>query len=189
MPFPPETFSALVPTDRTVGNVTLHPLTLRGVMEIARAGIDIHGAIPADRVFIVAHVLSVGSSVPLDRFLKRAKVGLNALCKAVEETINEAFSTYLKPQPEKNRVPGPPTGLGWPLEIAEFLCAEYGWNIAKALDTPASTAFALVAAYRQRNDVRHGEPDYVEKIAIKEWKASQGTKHKAQGTKHENLPN
>ena len=64
-----------------------------------------------------------------------------------------------------------PYGLGWPLELAESLCAEYGWRWQEALDTPVVTVWALVAAARQRKGGRHGGIDYIERWYSGEVKA------------------
>jgi len=169
MRFPPETALALTPPVRRAGGVALRPLTLRGAAEIDRRGIDLARNVPAALVPSVAQVLA-GAAEGDEAFIRRASAE-TGLCRAVEAVLNDAFATYLKPPPDKNRVPGPPTGFGWPLEVSEFLCGEYGWPLAAALDCPVATAFAFMAAHRQRHGLRHGEPDYVEKIAIAEWKA------------------
>ena len=169
MRFPAETAVALMPPCRKAGGVTLRPLTIAGAVEIDRRGIDLARGIPADRVAEVAAILA-GDSSENGRG-QRLPIGLEGgLSTAVERVLNDAFETYLKPQPDPHRVPGPPTGLGWPLEIAEFLCGEYGWTIDEALNCPVATAFALIAANRQRHGARHGEPDYTERAYIKEWK-------------------
>ena len=106
------------------------------------------------------------------RFLRRAKCGLKELSKAVETVLNTAFATYVKPAAQKD---APklltPHGLGWPLEFAEFLCAEYGWSWRDALDTPVVTVYALAAAARQRTGGKHGGFDYLERQYNEDVKA------------------
>ena len=92
--------------------------------------------------------------------LKRARVGLKELSNAVEGILNASFSTHIPPMQDKD-APAQltPSGLGWPLILAEWLCAEYGWTFEHAIDIPLPRVFALQAAAR----VRHGGPDYVER--------------------------
>jgi len=159
---PGENTLAFFPPSRTAGNVTLAPVTLAGVVRLAVMGIDLSRPIPRERVFDVASVLASGAT--RDRFLRRAKAGLNALSNAVEAVLDDAFETYVEPAPEKGgTVRLTPHGLGWPLELAEFLCAEYGWTFDEAAATPVARAFALVAAARQRNGGRHKGFDYIER--------------------------
>jgi len=96
-------------------------------------------------------------------FLRGVKCGLTELSSAVEEVISQAFSTRIVPRQEGGVVSFTPSGHGWPLELAESLCAEYGWGFEEALATPLCRAFALQAVARIRNGGRHGGPDYVER--------------------------
>ena len=102
-----------------------------------------------------------------EHFLARIDCGLDELQKAVETVLNAAFSPYVAPRSERrNAVPkgaDSPAGLGWPFEVAEFLCAEYGWLFADALALPVATALALMTACRQRHGGRHAGLDYVER--------------------------
>jgi len=169
---PCENGLAFFPPSRTAGNVTLSPLTLAGAVRLAGLGVDIGLPIPRERVFEVAAVLVDDGTVCDGRarrpaaaaFLRRVKVGLKELSIAVETTLNDAFATYIESAPAKGgTVRLTPHGLGWPLELAEFLCAEYGWRFDDAAATPVARAFALVAAARQRNGGRHKGFDYVER--------------------------
>jgi hypothetical protein len=59
------------------------------------------------------------------------------------------------------------TGLGWPFEVAEFLCAEYGWLFADALALPVATALALMTASHQRNGGKFRGMDWMQRIAAR----------------------
>jgi len=176
MEIPVENALAFFPPTVRAGNVTLGPLTLAGSVRIGQLGVEIGQRIPTEKLFQVAHILSVGSSVPLDRFLRRARVGLKELHNAVETVLNDAFRTYVKPaQGKGGTVHLTPHGLGMPLEYAEFLCAEYGWTWETAINTPLATVFALVAAHRQRNGNRHGGFDYIEKHYAESLRKKRGS--------------
>ena len=170
MDIPRENILAAFPPSRTAGNVTLRPLTLGGVIRLAQRGVSIDGRIPRDKVVETAFVLSGGDD--FKRFCKRAKCGLKELCNAVETVLNDAFETFVKPRAESDGVEHlTPHGLGWPLEDAEWLCAEYGWRWGEALETPVATVHALAAACRQRHGGRHGGFDYLERKYREDVKA------------------
>lgn len=162
MTLPVEDFIAAFPPSVKAGNVTLKPLTLGGAIRLSHEGVDCGAAVPRELVFKAAFVLSGEESYK--RFLRSAKCGLQQLCNAVENALNDAFATFVKPAEDKNAPKHlTPHGLGWPLELAEFLCAEYGWSWRDALDTPVATAWALVAASRQRHSAPKGGLDYIER--------------------------
>lgn len=162
MTLPAENFVAAFPPSRKAGNVTLNPLTLGGAIKLSREGVDCGKTVPKDRVFNAAFVLSGESDY--NRFLRRAKCGMQELCNAVETNLNDAFATFIKPGKDNNATETvTPHGLGWALELAEFLCAEYGWSWTDALNTPVATAWALIACSRQRHGAPKGDFDYVER--------------------------
>ena len=165
---PPENAIAAFPPSVKVGNVTLRPLTLKGVIRLGEAGIDIAKRVPKDKLFTAAWILSEEDDQK--RFLRRIRVGLQALAKAVEEALNVAYTTHIPPMDtgKKPKVSFSPSGLGMPIEYAEWLCAEYGWSFEAALAMPVITVYALAAACRQRHGGKHGGPDYVERRYMKE---------------------
>lgn len=172
MTLPVEDFIAAFPPERKAGNVVLRPLTLAGAIRLGEAGVDCRAAVPRDKLVHAAFVLS--READFLRFARKAKCGLNKLATAVETVLNDAFSTWVKPMAEK--ADGScehltPHGLGWPLELAEFLCGEYGWGWREALDTPVATVFALAAACRQRHGGKHAGLDYIERQYCKDLKA------------------
>lgn len=170
MKVPRENWLAAFPPSVAAGNVVLGPLTLAGAIRLGEAGIDCGRAVPRDRLFEAAFVLS--GKADYRRFLRRAKCGLEELSRAVEEVLNTAFATWVKPAAQKDAPRHvTPHGLGWPLEFAEMLCAEYGWGWKEALDTPVVTVYALAAAARQRNGGRHAGFDYVEREYNEDVKA------------------
>ena len=127
--------------------------------------------VPKDRLFDAAFVLS--GEADLKRFLRRAKCGLQELSNAVETVLNTAYETYVAPKPENGKQTNEltPSGLGWALELSEWLCAEYGWSWQTALETPVATAYALIAAARARHGGKHGAPDYIERQFLADVKA------------------
>lgn len=170
MRVPPENWLAAFPPSEKAGNVALGPLTLEGAIRLGREGVDCGAAIPKDQAFAVAFVLS--GAKDRRRFLKRAKCGLQELCNAVERVLNTAFATYVKPAAAEGGTESlTPHGVGWPLELAEFLCAEYGWPWREALATPVATAYALVAAARQRQGAKKGGLDYLERLYAADLKS------------------
>ena len=163
MPLPIENVIAAFPPSVKAGNVTLRPLSIGSWIRLAEIGIDVMKTpVPKDKIFLTAFVLS--GAKDLKRFLKRARVGLKELSNAVEEILNASFSTHIPPMQDKD-APAQltPSGLGWPLVLAEWLCAEYGWTFEHAIDIPLPRVFALQAAARVRHGGKHGGPDYVER--------------------------
>lgn len=173
MTLPVEDFIAAFPPSVKAGNVTVGPMTLEHAILMGAFGVplDEKVPIPEDKVVAAALILSTKSweSPPCEcdfrRFARRLKCGAKELQEAVESCRAQAVSTYIKPRPPEGGVQRTdPHGLGWPIEIAEFLCGEYGWSWRTALETPCATAHALVAAARQRNGGKHGGFDYVERV-------------------------
>ena len=179
MPLPIENVIAAFPPSVKAGNVTLHPLSIGGAIRLAEIGVDAKKTpVPKDKLFAAAWIISEGGTpsphsftprgggVPpaLKKFLRRARCGLKELANAVEDVLNQAFSTFIPPMQQKD-APAQltPDGLGWPLELAGFLCAEYGWTFEYALATPVCRAFALQAVSRVLHGGKHGGPDYVER--------------------------
>ena len=167
---PIENALAADPPSERAGNVTLRPLTLRGAIRLAAEGIDVGRRVPDDMLFPAAFVLS--GETDRRRFVRRARCGLAELSAAVERVLDTAFSTFIKPQKAANgTVSLTPSGIGWPLEYAEWLCAEYGWGWQTALDTPVVTVYALSAACRQRNGGKHAGFDYIQRRYNEDVKA------------------
>lgn len=170
MEIPHENYLAAFPQPRAAGNVTLKPLTLAGAIRLGERGVSLVRRVPRGQLVEAAFVLSGESD--LGQFCRRAKFGLTELSRAVEAVLNDAFATYVKPAAPKNaRRHLTPHGLGWPLELAEWLCAEYGWSWREALETPVATVHALAAASRQRRGVRNAGMDYLERKYVADAKA------------------
>lgn len=168
---PRENVIAAFPPSVKAGNVVLRPLTLGGAIRLAERGISTGARVPKDKLFVAAFVLS--GAADLKRFLRRAKCGLQELSNAVETVLNTAYETFVKPLSEQGEQQNAltPSGLGWALEFAEWLCAEYGWSWQAALDTPVATVYALAAACRARHGGKHGAPDYIERQFLADVKA------------------
>lgn len=163
MPLPIENVLAAFPPSVKAGNVTLGPLSIGGAIRLAQIGVDARKTpVPKDKLFAAAFVLS--GEHDLKRFLRRSRCGLKELANALEEVLNQALATFIPPQqPQDAPISLTPDGLGWPLELAGFLCAEYGWTFEYALATPVCRAFALRAVSRVQHGGKHGGPDYVER--------------------------
>ena len=165
MTIPRENWIAAFPPVERAGNVTLGALTLGGAIRLAREGVDCQRAISREDLFKTAFVLA--GEADYRKFLRRARCGLQELSKAVATVLNTAFETRVKAakSPEAKGHVGhlTPHGIGWTLEYAEWLCAEYGWSWETAIETPLVTVLALVAAHRQRNGGKTGGLDYIEK--------------------------
>ena len=189
---PRENVIAAFPPSVKAGNVVLRPLTLGGAIRLAERGISTGARVPKDKLFVAAFVLSdegkrekgIGKreqALPSSlfpnpsfrRFLRKAKCGLQQLSNAVETVLNTAYETYVAPKPENGKQMNEltPSGLGWALELSEWLCAEYGWSWRDALETPVATAYALIAAARARHGGKHGAPDYIERQFLADVKA------------------
>lgn len=190
MTLPIENYLAAFPPVRTVRMgwlrrpVVLGPLTLGVAVMLDALGVNPCDTVSEKDAAIVAYVLSrpsqhlnfSTSQHAFKAFSKRVKRRLQALCKAVNETLNDGMRTYVKPAPDKNAVKSTtPHGVGWWLSYAEALCDDYGWTWDVALKTPLATVFALTTAHRERYRIDHGDSDYVERayIALKkargEW--------------------
>ena len=180
MTVPVENYFAAFPASYRAGNVTVGPMTLAQAVLLGAFDVPLAAdvPIPDDKVIIAAMLLSpewreqreAPTEADFKRFAKRVKANGGELAEAVTRARSFAFSTYVKPPPppKGTRVNKGPHGCGWPLEVAEFLCGEYGWSWRDALATPVVTAFALVAASRQRHGDEPGGFDYMERIKERE---------------------
>lgn len=176
MTVPCENVFAAFPASQRAGNATIGPMTLCQAILLGAFDVplEVKVPIPEDKIVIAAMLLSPewrnADRLPVaddfKRFAKQLKADAKELAEAVASARAFALSTYVKPPkpPPGARVRTTPHGCGWPLEVAEFLCGEYGWSWREALATPVVTAFALVAASRQRHGDEPGGFDYVERI-------------------------
>ena len=180
MTVPVENVFAAFPASYRAGNVELGPMTLDQAIMLGAFDVPLAAdvPIPPDKLTIAALLLSkewravdhLPGEKDFKRFAKRLKADCKELKEAVEAVRGFAFSTYVKPPPPPKgaRIHKGPHGYGWPLEVAEFLCGEYGWSWRDALATPVVTAFALVAASRQRHGDEQGGFDYMALIKSRE---------------------
>lgn len=167
---PVENHTAAFPPARRAGNVELGPLTIAGAIRLGAEGVDCGAPVPEAALARAAFVLS-GEADWL-RFIRRARFGLRELSAAVEAALDDAFSTWVRPEPPEGAARSlTPSGPGWTLELAEWLCAEYGWGWREALETPVCTAFALAAACRHRLGLRHAGLDYGQRRYAADLKA------------------
>lgn len=179
---PVETTEALFPTPCAVGRLTLRPMTLAHAALLETAGADMARGVTPDSILLFAWVLAMDGAevrrvaasadrVPAFRaWCERHDPDPYALAEAVCRAVRTAFAAFVPPEAEGGgeTVFASAKGFGWPLEIAECLCHEYGWTLDAALDTPLATAYALVNCARQRNGGRNGGPDYYGRIQMAE---------------------
>lgn len=180
---PAETIEALFPSSGVVGNLTLRPMTLARAALLEAVGADLAGGVTLANVWLCAWVLSMDGAevrrvaatadrVPLftawDR--ERATDDYFKVADAVCRIVRAAFAAFVPPEAEggKETLFASANGFGWPLEIAECLCHEYGWGLDAALDTPLATAYALVNCARKRNGGKSGGPDYYGRLQMAE---------------------
>lgn len=175
MQIPVENVLAAYPPSRRVGALALGPLTLGGALALAALGVDFSKSrVETAKLPVVAAVLAGlispdaalhGEPRALARAIRLVKRRLSAVSEAVEKIFNDAFATRIKPAAPKDApVSFTPHGLGWPLRLAEQLCADYGWSFEAALETPLARAWALDACARERHGGKHGDCDYIERV-------------------------
>lgn len=172
--FPPEMLRAFFPDRRTVDGIALHSPTLAHFAMLNQ--LDCSGEIDEEKAIIAAYVLSHKSEdlsldevLNLDRFAvwmeahrpdgkTLAPVAVDMIAKAVragvfdESKAKAAANIY-------------PQGYGWPLEVAERICSEYGWSFGEAIHTPVGTLFALLACAAKRTGKEKG-PDYYARLTL-----------------------
>ena len=182
---PIENYLAAFPTKRIVGGVPLGPLTIGRFVLLDALGVAANRTIQAKDAMLVAFVLSCECHLgdPLadvERAFRTFSAGklplIDDFRKAVNEIRRDSFATYLPPPNPKN--PGTNNvsehGVGWALNYAETLCANYGWTWETAISTPLSTCFALLAAGRERNSIGQGDFDYMERMEYRKDKEHHG---------------
>ena len=195
MTLPIENYLAFFPATITVGMgwlrrpVRLGPLTIGRAVLLDALGVDPQRVIAEKDAALVAFVLSgeVGvessnsnsrlqlqfsnSNSKLQRFSRRVRHHLKPLAEAVNKICADAFTTYVKPPRRENKVvSNTKTGMGWALDFAEALCADYGWSWETAMNMPLATVFALSAASLDRYGLRPNGMDYEQRKAAKERK-------------------
>lgn len=187
MQIPAENVLAAYPPPRSAGALVLKPLTLGGALALAALGLDFTRSKAAPAKLPLAAAVLAGLLSPEDalhgdvrvasrairRVVRLANDDLSALGKAVEIVLNDAFATRIKPAvPKGAPVSLNPHGLGWPLRLAEQLCADYGWSFDAALATPLARAWALDACARERHGGKHGDFDYIERVEAEKKRRS-----------------
>ena len=183
MTLPIENCLAAFPPVRTVRMgwlrrpVVLGPLTLGKCVLIDALGVDPCRAVAEKDAALVAYVLTRTdfhvrpfdeNDASFKAFSRRVKRRLKELCKTVNATMDDAFTTYVKPQPQNGPAKATPSGVGWWLSHAEALCGDYGWTWQQVLDMPLATVFALEVSQRERYGIDNGDSDYIERAYIKE---------------------
>lgn len=188
---PRETILALFPQGRTVGRRWPYRPAKLGVLTLAHAAaLEALGCGMLDGFVTDAHALKVawiltlppkeagnavsGDSRRMIRFAKTFKGRMAELSVAVNSLVSEALLPFVPPKSDgAHNVlnDGLARGYGWPLEVAEALCERYGWPFEKAMETPVSRAFGLIAVGRANNGGEAGGPDYYDRIRLERWRA------------------
>ena len=171
MKFPPEMMRAFFPDDRHIGSVILHTPTLAHMVFLNF--FDCIGELDGEKAIIAAWILShksedVGTMLANEEiedlqawYIKQGLDG-DTLAPIVMDVLRKAFRALVKKE-EKADVPIFPTGYGWPLEVAETACAEYGWTFNDVIHMPVATLFALISCCNKRKGSEKG-PDYYARI-------------------------
>lgn len=189
---PVETRLALFPRPRKLRlgflrSVTLRPLTLEraAAMEIFECGL-LNGTLPDHKALLAAWILSVderelpriadGDVRGAKCFVRRLKGSVALVSFAVRVFLAESVLPLIPPKDDgtAQRIndDGLPRGCGWPLEMAEALCAHYGWSFEYAMKVEVQRAAALLAVGRTRTGCGLGGPDYYDRIRLERMKAA-----------------
>lgn len=162
----------------------LRPITLEraAVMEMFNCGM-LDGEVGKSQALVAAWILSAddkdvrliveGKRGGAKRFIRSLSRKVDVVHRAVNILVGEAIIPFIPPKKDENGAvevdDGIPKGNGWPLEIAEALCANYGWSFEYAMKIEVQTALALVAVCRQRCGGAAGGPDYFDRIRQDRW--------------------
>ena len=179
--FPVEMAAAFFPFPAKCGEVVMHPPTLAHVAALNMVGCywDKDSA-NEETAILAAWILSHDSENLSEVFTDADGVNFNVwlatrkpngadLVGAVSSLLNIAFSPIVEGSGKNFKMNMMPSGYGWPLEIAERACADYGWTFAQAIHTPLVQIFALSACRAKRNGKEAG-PDYYARRFIGEIK-------------------
>ena len=188
---PVETRLALFPRPRKLRlgmfrSITLHPLTLEraAAMEIFECGL-LGGRLSDAKSLLAAWILSVdereipriadGDVRGAKRFVRSLKGSVALVSFAVGVFLAEAVLPLIPPKDDGTSQSinddGLPRGCGWPLEMAEALCAHYGWSFEYAMKVEVQRAAALLAVGRTRTGCGLGGPDYYDRIRVERFRA------------------
>lgn len=187
---PVETRLALFPRPRKLRlgmfrSITLYPLTLEraAAMEIFECGL-LGGRLSDAKSLLAAWILSVdegeipriadGDVRGAKRFVRDLKGSVALVSFTVRVFLSEAVLPLIPPKDDDGGFKiddGLPRGCGWPLEIAEALCAHYGWSFEYAMKVEVQRAAALLAVGRTRTGCGLGGPDYYDRIRVERFRA------------------
>lgn len=168
----------------------LRPMTLTHAVAMEAFGCSLDGNLDDSHSLIAAWILSRDSRELTDVIIDSAKPAaarrmvrfVRAVAKktrdvrdAVNRHVEISFKTYVQGRRAdrgSQLMASGPEGFGWPLEIAEHLCGEYGWSFDQAMNVPVARALALVSVGRIRLGGESGGPDYYQRIEIENLKKS-----------------
>ena len=162
----------------------LQPFTLAHAAALEAWGCDLGANLDDSHALIAAWLLSkrppeVASAMrDMERSAKEAGRWVRGKAKCVARISKAVNGHIVAAFKDSGCAYSAPRGYGWPLEIVEALCGEYGWSVADAMATPVATALALVSVARQRHGGENGGPDYYERIMIREINAIEAEKAK-----------
>ena len=175
---------AVFPPTFRVGGIRSGAPTLYHAVALEMLGIDPFGGdIDAANAWCAAFVLSKSPSEIRDfmssgspdmeavkEWIDKCGVGVSEMVSAVRSTLRSASVTYV---PGKSKDAGQvmPSGFGWPLEMAESICHEYGISFDEAMSVPTCRAFAMMACCRARNGGEAGGPDYYARVLVNQIRA------------------
>lgn len=177
---PAETMVAMFPPSaRASRGILLKPPTLAHAAALEALGVGLGCEIDPGNVHVAAWLMTMdGADVRelmcdlgyakkvLDEWTdEHAKASVSVLVRAVKKQMGIALAPYVPCGTKKQNFA--PHGFGWPLQLAEAVAHEYGMKPAEAMDTPVSTALALMACAAIRNGAKLGGPDYYERLAVR----------------------
>lgn len=182
---PSETMLALFPRGVMVcraglfRRIRLHAVTLAHAAVLEAYGCPLGPWHPEPKALVAAWILShpasevgdlvrAGPEKGAKKFLRRLGKCARTVANATNAHMASALTTFVPPKSDGAAIvdDGLGRGYGWPLEVAEALCAEYGMAFDDALGTDVARALALLTVRRGRNGMAGG-PDYFDRIRLK----------------------
>lgn len=168
----------------------LRPMTLTHAVAMYTFGCDIDHELDKPQALIGAWILAQDEKElyrklvdglsnraikKISSFIRRCALKADDILTAVNRQIEIGFKTYVPPKRTAEGaqiLQSENQGYGWPLEMAEHLCGEYGWSFEDAMNTPVAQVMALVSVGRIRIGGEAGGPDYWQRREIEELKKS-----------------
>ena len=176
----------MFPASAVIDGISVGPMTLGHAAMLDYLGVDLADRIDANSILIAAWVLSLtgddlrramaersGILAAFEKWCKGRRKSAARIAKAIISIVEEAYSTFVPPKREGDVSRSLPSGYGYPLEVCELLCAEYGMPFSEAMDVPMARVYAMLACARARHGGEAGGPDYYERRMLRDIKSLQ----------------